>query len=158
MHVDASEYCSAKRNRVKTTPDFLSLPSNPKTRSRKDCQNHNDISHNGTGDSYLIRSTCRCLIQKHTMYIHLRRKGRECSCQASYCGNLYKTYHNIGMAFKGTTSKEKKLIKGKRILKAWVPSSHNAPSKSNMGRDCIVVGYVTKTSLNPTWFSQWKLG
>lgn len=43
MHVDASEYCSAKRNKVKITPDFLSHPSNPETSSRKNVKYHKII-------------------------------------------------------------------------------------------------------------------
>lgn len=41
MHVDASENCSAKRNKVKKTPGFHSHPPNPEITSRKNVKYEN---------------------------------------------------------------------------------------------------------------------
>jgi len=103
MHVDASENCSAKRNKVERTPEFHSHPLNPEMTSNKHVKYYNKILVRTVVimNKRKIRSTCWCLIQKHIMHFHLRRKGGKCSWQATYCGNLYKTDHDIGMAFTG---------------------------------------------------------
>lgn len=65
-----------------------------------------------------MRSTCWCLIQKHIMYFHLRRKGRECSCQATYCGNLYKkkSWYRYGIHRTQHIFKRRSLSSDKKVI------------------------------------------